>query len=132
MRFEGQPAGEGEGGLFVLGEVFPVGVEGAEVVIGQADGEQLRFLVAEAVLAVIGPRGDPEEFGFEAVIECDGGIGLEGKARGRAAGAAGGAAAEVDVAAEFGARQLQGAQAVFVAAGVGFFLGRLQLLCGEG
>ncbi|MFN9958950.1 MAG: hypothetical protein ACK55I_38145, partial [bacterium] len=76
MGLEGQPAGESKRRPLVLGEVFPVGVEGTEVVVGQADGEQLRFLMAQAVLAVVGPGGDPEEFRLEAVVEGDGGIGL--------------------------------------------------------
>ena len=47
----------------------PVAVEGGDLVLVHAGTEQLRFLVPQAILAVVGARDDPEQRDLEAIVE---------------------------------------------------------------
>ena len=66
----GEFFGVGKRGLIGCAKTGPVAVKGGNSIVGDPGGGKLVFLMAQSVVTVVCPTGDPEELHFEGVVEC--------------------------------------------------------------
>jgi hypothetical protein len=74
VRLQGQLAREGEGRLLRRGKPRPVTVQRGNLFLLASSGAQLPLLMAQAVLAVVRPRDDPEQLRLEGIVERAAGV----------------------------------------------------------
>ena len=65
----GELFGVGKRGLIGGAKTGPVAVKGGNSIVGDPGGGKLVFLMAQSVVTVVRPTGDPEELHFEGVVE---------------------------------------------------------------
>ena len=76
VRFNRQLAGECERHPTRDRQFGPVAIQPGQVIVRQPIRRQFRLLVAQAVMAVVEPRDDPENLGDERCLQRHPGVGL--------------------------------------------------------